>query len=233
MFDLVIPCLYSHFKNIKKTLDSFKHQELINKIIIVVNNIKNNKINLNFLEDYQNKIKLIEFKNRLLPGIARQEGIKYSTSDYIIFHDADDEAHPDKILILQYCFKKYNCDHILHFIQPLDFNFKPYNLNEIKIVNTEKILEYYNKTKKCDFGDIINKRVSQGLSAVRRNKILDIEWLNVKSGEDKDFNLKSLLKGNKLIMVNCFLSKYDRYKTKIMIKYHPQSYNELKEYNIK
>ena len=166
----------------------------------------------------------------MLPGIARQEGLKYSISKFVVFHDADDEAHPDKLLILKYCFEKYNCDHILHFFQPIEFNFIPYNCENIKIIETDKILKYYQKTHKVDFGDIICKRVSHGLSAVRKDKILDIEWLNIRSSEDKDFNLKSLLKGNKLILVDCFLSKYDRYKTKIMKRYHPLAWEELKNY---
>ena len=234
MFDLIIPCLFSHFKNIKITLDSFNHIDLVNNIIIVLNNIQNNNINTDSLLEYKSKLKIIEIKDKMLPGIARQEGIKHSTSEFIVFHDADDKAHHDKLLILKYCFDNYNCDHILHFIQPTQFNFIPYQLNDndIKIIDTKTILDFYHTTKNVNFGDIINKRISQGLSAVRKNKIIDIQWLNIKSGEDKDFNLKSLLKGNKLIMVDCFLSSYDRYKTRIMKKYHPTSWKQLQNYLI-
>lgn len=227
MFDLIIPCIYSHFNKLKITLDSFKHQELINKIIIVLNGINHKKIDNSILSNYQNKLNLILINNKMLPGIARQEGLKHSKSDFVVFHDADDKAHPDKLLILKNCFNKYNCDHILHLIQPIELDFLKYDLDKIKVILTDSIIKYYQKTKKCDFGDIINKRCSHGLSAVRKEKIIDIEWLNIKSGEDKDFNLKSLLKGNKLILVDAYLSKYDRYKTWIMKRYHPLAWKEL------
>lgn len=227
MFDLIIPCLFSHFKNIRKTLDSFKNQELINNIIIVLNNINNNDTNFDFLKDYKLKLKIVKIKDKMLPGIARQEGLRFVKSDYVVFHDADDEAHPDKLLILKNCFEKYKCDHILHLIQPIELDFLNYQLDKIRVVNDKELRKYYQKTKKCDFGDIIGKRCSQGLSAVRVNKIIDIEWLNIKSGEDKDFNIKSMLKGNKMLLVDCYLSKYDRYKIKIMKRYHPKAWEEF------
>lgn len=227
MFDLIIPCLYSHFTKIKRTLISFHHQDLINKIIIIVNGINDQKLNKTFLLDYQDKIELILINEKTLPGIARSIGLKHSTSPYIVFHDADDEAHPDKLKILKHCFDKYQCDHILHLIQPVELNFLKYNLDKIEIVSNEKLRKYYQKTNKCDFGDIIGKRCSHGLSAVRREKVIDIEWLNIKSGEDKDFNIKSLLKGNKMILIDAYLSKYDRYKVKIMKKYHPNAWKDF------
>lgn len=202
--------------------------QLVNNIIIVLNDIQDNTIELINLQKFN--LQIIKFKNKINPGLARQEGIKYSTSNYIIFHDADDLAHPDKILILKNIFEKYNCDHILHFIQPIDFNFKPYDLNNIKIINTDSILKYYNKKKNVDFGNILGKRISHGLSSVKKSSIYNINWLDKKSGEDKDFNLKSLLSGNKLIIVDCFLSSYDRYKTKMMKKYHNKAWLELKDY---
>jgi glycosyltransferase involved in cell wall biosynthesis len=227
MFDLIIPCLFSHIGHLEKTLNSFHHQDLISQIIIVINDIKNKKLPDDFLLKYQSKLNLILLENKTLPGIARSIGLKHATSDYIVFHDADDEAHPDKLLILKKCFDKYECDHILHLIQPIELDFLKYDLENLKIVDTEKIMLYYQKTKKCDFGDIIEKRCSQGLCAVRRNKVIDIEWLNIASGEDKDFNLKSLLKGNKLILLDAYLSKYDRYKLKIMKRYHPKAWGDF------
>jgi len=228
MFDIIIPCLFSHFSNIKKTIDSFNHQELIYNIIIVLNNVQDNKINLEFLGNYQAKINVIEIKDKMLPGIARQEGLKHSTSDFVVFHDADDEAHPNKLLILKFCFEKHQCDHILHLIQPVELKFLEYDLNKIKIVSDDKIRKYFQQKKQCDFGDIVGKRCSHGLSTVRREKIIDIQWLNIKSGEDKDFNLKSLLKGNKMLLIDAYLSKYNRYKMKIMKKYHPKGWDEFK-----
>ncbi|ADO67280.1 putative glycosyltransferase [Cafeteria roenbergensis virus] len=226
MFDLIIPCLYSHFKYIPTTLKSFHHQNLINRIIIIINGINNKPIDKTILKNY-NKIDLILINEKIFPGIARNIGLKNAQSQYVVFHDADDQAHPDKLLILKNCFDKYQCDHILHLIQPIEINFLNYDLAKIKVIPVEKLRTYYYKNNKCDFGDIIGKRCSHGLSAVKKNKIIDIEWLNVKSGEDKDFNIKSLIKGNKIILVDAYLSKYDKYKMHIMKRYHPNAWNEL------
>jgi len=230
MFDLIIPCLFTHYNNLPKTLDSFKHHELINRIIIVLNGINYQKFDNYILDKYRDKLKLIKLNEKMLPGKAREKATRYAKSDYIVYHDADDDAHPDKLLILKYFFEKTNCDHILHLIQPIELNFLNYkDFNKINYIDTKKLIDFYYRKNKMDFGDIIGKRISQGLSAVKRSKIIDITWLDIKSGEDKDFNKKSLLKNNKMIVIDCYLSKYDRYKLKVMKRYHPKA---IKDFNL-
>jgi hypothetical protein len=230
MFDLIIPCLFNHFNNLPKILDSFKHQDLINRIIIVLNGINDQDYDRNILKKYKKKLKLIRLNYTISPGKAREKATRFSKSEYIVYHDADDEAHPDKLLILKYFFEKTNCDHILHLIQPIELNFLNYkDFNKINYIDTKKLIDFYYRNNKMDFGDIIGKRISQGLSAVRRSKITDIVWLNIKSGEDKDFNKKSLLKNNKMIVIDCYLSKYDKYKLYIMKSYHPKA---IKDFNL-
>lgn len=224
MFDLVIPCAYWHFNNLPRILEGFNHKHLLNKIIIVVNSIEYNSIDESILDKYKDKLILRKKKKKKSPGQSKAFAMKYTKSKYIVFHDADDDPHPDKLLILKHFFEKTNCDHILHLIQPQELDFLEYkNLNTIKHIDTEEIIDYYIGND-CNFGDIIGQRASQGLIAVKREKILKIGWIPDMSGEDKDFNLKSLLLGNRMILIDCYLSKYDKYDIKMMERKHPKGY---------
>lgn len=224
MFDLIIPCLYKHKDNLVSTIESFGHRYLINNIIIVLNDVS---------EEYEldlcGNVWIIESKKKLKPGKARELGLVISESKYVVFHDADDEAHPDKLLILKYFYEKIDCDHILHLVQPISLDFIKYDCDKIKYIESDRLLEHYNKKKNMEFGDIIKKRISHGLISVKREKIMNIKWSNKRSGEDKDFNRESLLIGNRMILLDSYLSKYDKYSVNSLRIYHKEGYLELCE----
>ena len=102
-------------------------------------------------------------------------------------------------------------------------------MDKIKIIDCQTINNYYKKHKNLDFGNIINKRISQGLIAIKKIKLLGLEWIDKTRGEDKDFNLKSLNKKNKIVVIDCYLSSYNKYHPKMMKKYNKQAWLELKD----
>lgn len=72
----------------------------------------------NYQKDYEN-IKLVELEeNSGLPGKPRSLGIKYASSDYIIFLDSDDTYEKEAIEILYATITKTNSDFVIssHFI---------------------------------------------------------------------------------------------------------------------
>ena len=87
---IIIPC-YNVEKYLTKCLDSIINQTYSNLEIICVNDGSTDNT-LNILKEYKAKddrIVVINQKNRGLSG-ARNTGLKYAKSDYIMFVDSDD-----------------------------------------------------------------------------------------------------------------------------------------------
>ena len=229
MFSLVIPCHSSNLRTILFVVDCFmKEKQYLNEKIIIFNNIKNfdkikniiDKINL-----YNIKFKYKYFKNSIHPGIARNLSYEFIESEYVVFHDADDEPHPRKLEIIKYFFENSDADEIHHLFQPIELNFLNYDLDRIHyiIVNNEEIFNYQKKNFVL-LNTYSKMPVSHGLISIKTKKLIKIQWNNLRSGEDRDFITKSIKNNNKIMIIEAFLSKYDKLKLKSFIKYHNKYY---------
>lgn len=90
MIDLIIP-IYNAKKTIDKTLMSIKLQTIVEKInIYLIDDCSNDNYSeiINKYQDLNIIYKRLEKNSG--PGVARQEGIDISASEYIMFLDADD-----------------------------------------------------------------------------------------------------------------------------------------------
>jgi len=91
---VIIP-LHNQKQFIGDAINSVLNQTYLNIEIIVVNDGSTDNP-FPILEEYKDKIVLINQKNKGLAG-ARNEGIKHSSGEYIQFLDADDFLNKDKI----------------------------------------------------------------------------------------------------------------------------------------
>lgn len=91
MIDIIIPAYNAH-KTIDKTLISIAMQDMADKInVYIVNDASDNDYQKQV--DYFSKffnIQELKISKNQGPGYARQYGIDYSNSDYIVFIDSDD-----------------------------------------------------------------------------------------------------------------------------------------------
>lgn len=72
-------------------------------------------------------VKLTHVISPAYAGANRNRGCDLSTGDVIVFQDADDLPHPQRVEILAAMFEKYEVDHVLHTfsrgkIEPKSFN---------------------------------------------------------------------------------------------------------------
>jgi glycosyltransferase involved in cell wall biosynthesis len=110
---VIIPVYPPHFIFIPKILDQLKKQTLQpDEIIIAASEINNNFELINIINNP--KVKLITTQEKQPAGMNRNMGMNASTGDIILFMDADDIYHKEKIEITNYYFQKYNCDLFLH-----------------------------------------------------------------------------------------------------------------------
>lgn len=244
MFSLIIPCHCSNLDRIFFVIKCFLNEynnniknniKLLNQIIIIFNGIKSLTVRRKtkqIVKDIKNIIpkgiifEFEKFQARIRPGLARNASYNFIKSDYIIFHDADDEPHPNKLLINKYFFEEISVDQIHHLFQPIDLNFLEYDdfskINYIKVDNN-KIFDFTKKGLVL-LNQYSKMPVSHGLISIKKNKLLEISWCDLKTGEDRDFVTKSINNNNKIIIIEAFLSKYDKLPKKSLMKYYPQYY---------
>ena len=153
---IVIPLYPPHFSYIPKILNQLEKQTIQpDEIIIAASEVINQdelKKNIN-----NDKIILITSKDKQPVGINRNMGMNVANGDIILFMDADDIYHNEKIEITKYFFSNYNCDLFLHSYHPLFRKF--YNkFIEMKLPTIKKNNEYLEDTELLYSQTFINSR---------------------------------------------------------------------------
>lgn len=259
MFSLVIPCYVTHVRNIKRAITFFLKEHnsaykttngrliLLSEIIIIFNGIKFAKqpgkmkctiestmksiqSDINFIESSE-KIKLNYdvVEDQMNPGSARERATDKITSDYVVFHDADDRPHPQKLSILRDIFMKTESDHVHHLVLPLGLNFKEYKQNEsfsfdipfFKVDN-----EMYREQQSVVLSKKSIGPVTHGLLAIKTEKLRNMKWSNLRTGEDRRFVLDSIINNNVIFIVQAFLSVYNKYKIVHFKRGFPELYDQ-------
>lgn len=126
---VIIP-VYNTEKYLKKCLDSVCNQTLKDIEIICVNDCSTDN-SLEILEEYarfDNRIKIINFKENKGVAIARNLAIEQAKGEYIGFVDSDDFVAADFFEKLYNRAKKTNSDIVMGNILEIDKNNKKYDV---------------------------------------------------------------------------------------------------------
>lgn len=185
MITVVIPCIPKHFLMIKSLLRRLGEQSKIpEEVIISLSEYE--KIDTNFLSEVENtnylfKLLIIKHKEKKTPGENRQYGSEKASNDHIIYQDADDIPHPQRLEILEHIFNKYDANHITHLLTRTSRGLQ--NIHNVKNITAHKWkVRSSIKGSATSAGNIgINKRVLEKVS-----------WTNHKLGEDTRFTDKVL-----------------------------------------
>lgn len=224
LVSIIIP-VYNVEKYLTECINSALRQTYKNLEIILVNDGSiDNSLNIckNFKNIYKN-IVLIDKKNGGASS-ARNEGIKRSTGEFIIFLDSDDYIDKNMVKTLVDNYYKYSADLVTSGINKIFFN-----ENEIKkcisltndnavIKGNKTILDYYypiydTKGFNSPCGKLYLSRI------IKNNKIIFNE--NIKIGEDYLFNLEYI----KYVKTLCVLD-LSMYNYRIEFNYNTKSYEK-------
>lgn len=120
---VVIPCVPQHVPHLFNLLSHYARQtEVPQEVIISLSRIGSVPQDLiNKLTDTKWPFKLVLIRNtqRTSAGKNRNLGAQAAQSDIIMFQDADDIPHPQRVEIVKYFFSKYDIYHLMHsFIIP-------------------------------------------------------------------------------------------------------------------
>lgn len=239
---IIIPCIPQHFNEFLLNLinDIISSTRIPNEIIISLCDCL--KIEKKYFDEFKNKLyflfndknkitkknnkqiinckyKIVTNNELLFAGENRNYGFSYSTGNIIIFQDADDYIHNQKIEIIEYFFDKYKdvvC--INHcFIGKLPkYKFVTYdNFDKIGIYFSDIVFKKHfpnnsiNDKYKLWYGthsfgiDVANGHVS-----IKRCVMEKIKFTNKKRGQDRIFLYDVLYEFKKSIIIDAKLIKY-------------------------
>ncbi|MGI6657903.1 MAG: glycosyltransferase family 2 protein [Dethiobacteraceae bacterium] len=214
---IIVP-VYNVENYINKCIESLIAQTLSDIEIILVNDGSTDKSG-NICNDYaavDNRIIVIHQMNKGVSA-ARNKGIEAATGEWITFVDADDWVDSSMCELVYGYAKKYDVDLVMwnHY----------WNYPEKEVLTTmfEEEIKFFQKDQIQDIQRIIIESYSSNGNLVSNatfvwcklwnreiiNRLSDY-WFNInlKWGEDQDFNLRLLEKTSKIIFINKNLYHY-------------------------
>lgn len=209
---VIIP-IYNPGNLLINCLDSIKNQSLEDIEVICVNDGSTDN-SLDVLKNYEKEDNRFKIFNQINSGAgnARNNGIKYSSGEFILFVDSDDFIEKDTCEKLYYLAKKLNSDLILFDAVRHAESGKNLNIIHFSKNNRENFeiftFDYeYVKDKVFDgyYGVIWNKFYKS--SFLQKNKIT---FPNHKIYNDVEFHVKSLILAKKIAYVRAILYHYNR-----------------------
>lgn len=172
---IIVP-VYNTGKYLKKALNSLKNQTLKDIEIICINDGSTDN-SLKILNQYaakDNRFRVITQKNQG-PGVARNNGLKMVTGEYVGFMDPDDWLDINACETLYKQAKSQNSDVVA-------FNYNTYNekgkkLEEVKLTNTISDEVYHLNSNECFNWRNIKPKEFFGLYYAAWNKIYKSAFL--------------------------------------------------------
>lgn len=131
---VIVPCVARHFFWLSGMLENYQNQTVRpDEIVVVFSEVE--KINDADITRLQNGVwnfdlKIIKRTGVFLEGENRNVAMDNAKGDILIFSDADDIPHPQRVEIVKYFFENYEVEHIIHC-----FAFKREDIGMIDITN--------------------------------------------------------------------------------------------------
>lgn len=208
---IVIPCISSHLKYIPGLLNKYANQTIIpEEVIISVSNGYNlsRQINTISKKSYPFELTIINNVDIKMPGENRQIGSDITNCDYIIFQDADDIPHKQRVEIMKYFFVSHNANYIAHLRTKIINKFvtTPYVISKISY-------SVWNKPK-------YSKKITIGNIGIKRNILDDIKWTYNTSDSEKIFTENVLMNYNNCIVLKVPLLLYRKHLSSMKILFN-------------
>ena len=197
---IIIP-VYNVEQYLRQCLDSAISQTFKDIEIIIINDCSPDN-SLQIIKEYQQKddrIVLVDLKQNVGLGFARNEGMKLAKGKYITFIDSDDWVTKDYVEVLYNTIEKYDYD----VISP---NFYEYDNVTQKILKSKHPKKFYNinistidiKQKLLCNEHIHYARKIYRLQFLKENNIL----FKINKLEDTPFTWECILKTNKFMFID-------------------------------
>lgn len=208
---VIIPCYPPDLPEIAKALTSLAQSSYLPDEVIVALSQTTAKQGSLLAEKYQKKhtfpVKFATTVKKQFAGQNRNRGVKKARYNILVFFDADDLCHPQKLEITKYIFDKYQPKMFLHHFHEGLGKFTKYNLDKLELRFTDDIFKYTfgrpPKRKNASF--IFTNQPSvpywvgtgqphHGHGAFDKSVFKKIKYTNLRRGQDLRFCLDVLWK---------------------------------------
>ncbi len=231
-YSIVIPVVPAHIKYINKLLrELYPAREHILEIILCASSqSEDSEILLNEIvsqSEFRSVLRLETTQASASAGVNRNLGWSLATGKYICFLDADDSYSPHMFDFFDICFKRSNCDLILHDyfrLMPQILLKRKRKLGNLAVVESQELIEstFGKQLHGFDSKRLITvdtniklpakisrfHRIQHGHATVRRE--IPIRYSTRQVGEDGEFAQRILAQGYGVIYIPRRLSNYDR-----------------------
>ena len=190
-----------------------------------------------FSDDVESQ-NVIKIKNEGSAGKNRQIGSEAASGDIIVYQDADDISHPQRLEIISRYFNIADILHLNHSLVTSSNETSHIEVNSIRHASSEELFgayfpnsKYVSCIKHCPsaYGDkIVNWPVHCGAPAIRRCVLDKVKWRSVSElklhhrawprTEDYEFCMEVLYAFNKSMIIDAPVYIYNELGTSQMIR---------------
>lgn len=134
---VIVPCVARHFFWLSGLLESYQNQTVRpDEIVISLSEVE--KLSPSEIDKLENglwnfKLKILRNEGVIIDGENRTIAMDNSTGEILIFSDADDLAHPQRVEIVKYFFENYEVEHIIHCYARQRNEITPIDLDTIPV----------------------------------------------------------------------------------------------------
>jgi glycosyltransferase involved in cell wall biosynthesis len=195
---IAIPCSLSHVGFLNEAIGSIVNGSILpEEILIAISPVELKKENqiLEALKRHASNIKVVFSKEKLNAAMSRDFLTSYISGDIVIYQDADDYQHPQRVEIVKRFFENYDIVHLCHsFNFVCEGCFGNIEYSNIRFIDGKTI---YDRVFNSDFSNEIvdgafgNKstvqRISAGATCVKREVLDKIKWRDFSYSNCEDY----------------------------------------------
>jgi len=215
---IAIPCAWHHVRYLDAALSKIAGgTELPDEVVIVISPVQKhqklhdlNRMWHKFRKYFRLKIEFCE--HRLDAACARHALTINLTGDVVLYHDADDTQHPQRVELVKRFFNEHDIVHLCHSYHTIsEGQASQIKYDDIKVTPSHKLYERFfvkgKMPKAFGYGRV---RITAGALCIRRDVLHKVEWAGLLPGvEDREFCLNVLKIFNKTNLIDAPLLNYN------------------------
>lgn len=210
-FSVIIP-VYNAENYLRECLDSIVNQTLTDIEIICVDDGSSDGSS-DIIKEYVSRDERIKFisQDNLSAGVARNNGLKIATGEYVHFLDADDLLYDNKVYenIYNSLKENPNCNILRCKAKAFDNKTKAYCKNILyERLNIPKDKSILNTNE--DINYILKLSVTPWIGFIKRDFVLEHNFAfnNLRCCNDHSFFIESMLNADKIYLSDLFIVKH-------------------------
>lgn len=186
---IIVPCHSAHFPLLDELLVAYAKQTVLpTEIVISLSQV--NSIQPELVTAFEKKVWpftviVLKHSQKYPAAINRKFAARASSGDLLMFQDADDLPHPQRVEIVKFIFENNRIDHLIHSCVPETREFVPYTIESIVLKKT-----YFEALLGGIHGGPEIIPLHHGHACMLRKVIMNADWQPTNEpGEDLHFNI--------------------------------------------